>query len=154
AVIAWTELGLAQRSRRGRVREPSPGSRLTRHLAALMVALGLALPAAKAEARKHAAPAAAATACTDSDETALWWAPQAPAAGTTIKLLAVGEENGAGELTAIDPAGARHALTVARHPGLPGSVSAELTAAHAGTYRIVWTRGDHTLACRTIDVAS
>jgi len=35
-------------------------------LAALMVALGLALPAAKAEARKHAAPAAAATACTDS----------------------------------------------------------------------------------------
>jgi hypothetical protein len=153
-VIAWTELGLAQRSRRGRVREPSPGSRLTRHLAALMVALGLALPAAKAEARKHAAPAAAATACTDSDETALWWAPQAPAAGTTIKLLAVGEENGAGELTAIDPAGARHALTVARHPGLPGSVSAELTAAHAGTYRIIWKRGDHTLACRTIDVAS
>ena len=51
--------------------------------------------------RATAKPSAAAgggSACTDSDETALWWSPQAPAAGATIKLLAVGEESGAGEL--------------------------------------------------------
>ena len=69
---------------------------------------------------KSSAAAPGASACTDSDETALWWSPQAPTAGATIKLLAVGEESGAGELSAIDPAGARHALTVARHPGVPG----------------------------------
>ena len=54
----------------------------------------------------------------------------------------MGEESGAGELSAIDPAGARHALTVARHPGVPGSLSAELAAPHAGAYRVTWTRGD------------
>ena len=93
-------------------------------------------------------------ACTDSDDTALWWSPLAPAAGATIKLLAVGEESGAGELAAIDPAGARHALTVTRHRASPASLSAELTAPHAGAYRVTWTRGDKTLACRTIEVAA
>ncbi|HVV50915.1 MAG TPA: hypothetical protein VHO06_14710, partial [Polyangia bacterium] len=78
----------------------------------------------------------------------------APAAGATIKLLAVGDENGAGELAAIDPVGARHALAVARHPGLPGSLSAELAAPRAGSYRVTWTRGERTLACRTIEVTA
>ena len=131
----------------------------------LMAALVLTAAGGEVQARaKHATPhattgkspaaAPSASACTDSDETALWWSPLAPAAGATIKLLAVGEENGAGELSAIDPAGARHALTVVRHPGVPGSLSSELTAPRAGTYRVIWTRGDRTLACRTIEVAA
>jgi hypothetical protein len=102
--------------------------------------------------KSSAAPGGAA--CADSAETALWWSPEAPAAGATIKLLAVGEESGAGELSATDPAGTRHALTVARHPGVPGSLSAELAAPHAGAYRVTWTRGDRTLACRTIEVTA
>ena len=122
----------------------------------------LALAGGNARARsKHAVAAhpgaphtGAPAACGDSDEAALWWSPLAPAAGATIKLLAVGEESGAGELTAIDPAGQRRALTVARHPGLPGSLSAELTAPRAGAYRVTWTRGDRTLACQTLDVAA
>ncbi len=132
---------------------------------ALLAALVLAAAGGEAQARaKHAtaratnarssAAAPSASACTDSDETALWWSPLAPSAGATIKLLAVGEESGAGELSAIDPAGARHALTVVRHPGVPGSLSAELTAPHAGAYRVSWTRGDRTLACRTIAVVA
>ncbi len=137
------------------MRRPS-GARLA---AALVLAGLLALFAGGAQARaKHptsaASAARSASACADSDEAALWWSPLAPAAGATIKLLAVGEESGAGELAAIDPAGARHALTVVRHPGLPGSLSAELTAPHAGAYRVTWTRGDRTLACRTIEVAA
>ena len=71
----------------------------------------------KATAGSSAA-APGASACTDSDETALWWSPAAPTAGAAVKLLAVGEESGAGELSVIDPAGARHALTAARHPGV------------------------------------
>ena len=129
---------------------------------ALVAALVLAAAGGEAHARaKHTTAAArssaavpSAAACTDSDETALWWSPVAPAAGATIKLLAVGEESGAGELSAIDPAGQRHALTVARHPGLPGSLSAELTAPHPGAYRVLWTRGDRALACRTIQVSA
>jgi hypothetical protein len=131
----------------------------------LVAALVLAAAGGETQARaKHATPQATtgkssaaapgASACADSDETALWWSPLAPSAGTTIKLLAVGEESGAGELAAIDPAGARHALTVARHPGVPGSLSAELTAPRAGAYRVTWTRGDRTVACRTIQVAA
>ncbi len=131
----------------------------------LMAALVLTAAGGEVQARaKHATPhattgkspavAPSASACTDSDETALWWSPLAPSAGATIKLLAVGEESGAGELSAIDPSGARHPLTAVRHPGVPGSLSSELTAPHAGTYRVLWTRGDRTLACRTIEVAA
>jgi hypothetical protein len=128
----------------------------------LVAALVLAASGGEAHARaKHTTAAArssgavpSAAACTDSDETALWWSPLAPAAGATVKLLAVGEESGAGELSAIDPAGQRQALAVARHPGLPGSLSAELTAPHPGAYRVLWTRGDRALACRTIQVSA
>ncbi len=129
---------------------------------ALLAALLLIGAGGEAQARaKHAttparstAAAPGASACTDSDETALWWSPLAPAAGATIKLLAVGEENGGGELSVTDPAGQRHALTVVRHPGVPGSLAAELTAPRAGAYRVSWTRGDRTLACRSIEVAA
>ena len=137
---------------------------MKRALGGLMAALVLTAAGGEVQARGKHATAHATTpakstavvpgACTDSDETALWWSPLAPTAGTAIKLLAVGEESGAGELAAIDPAGGRHALTVVRHPGVPGSLSSELTAPHAGAYRVLWTRGDRTLACRTIEVAA
>ncbi len=129
---------------------------MTAQRAALALTLVLALAGANAEARakKAAAPAAASGGCADSDDKALWWSPLAPAAGATIKLLAVGDEEGGGELTATDPAGARHLLAGTRHPGVPGSLSAELGAPHAGAYRVTWTRGDKRLACRTIEVAA
>jgi hypothetical protein len=128
--------------------------RATLAVFALMALAGGRAEARAAKKKPAAAAASSTTGCTDSDDKALWWSPRAPAAGATIKLLAVGEEDGAGELAAVDPAGARHALSVTRHPGVPGSVAAELTAPRPGTYRITWTRGDKTLACRTIDVAA
>ncbi|HEY4395992.1 MAG TPA: hypothetical protein VGP64_18135, partial [Polyangia bacterium] len=132
--------------------------RLGRHaLAVLAVVPLLVLAGGRAEARagakKKAAAAASAGGCADSEDKALWWSPVAPVAGATIKLLAVGEEDGAGELSATDPAGAHHALAGTRHPGVPGSLAAELTAPKAGTYRVTWTRGDKTLACRVMEVA-
>ncbi|HVT06778.1 MAG TPA: hypothetical protein VHO67_04955, partial [Polyangia bacterium] len=106
--------------------------------------------AATTTAKPHAAPAG----CADSDEHALWIAPQQPVAGAPVKLLGVGDEEGSGELAVVQPDGQRRALTVARHPGLPGSLSAELPAARPGAYRVVWTRGDKTVACRAFDVAA
>ena len=124
--------------------------------AALALLALLAAPAAEARS-KHARPAAAketAAGCADSDEAALWWSPFAPAAGAPIKLLAVGDENAAGDLAVVGPDGHRQALTVARHPGVPGSLSAQLSPARAGSYRVLWTRGERTVACRVMEVAA
>ncbi len=119
---------------------------------ALMGAAGQARTKPKTKPRPaHGAPAGA---CADSDEHALWIAPQQPAASAPVKLLAVGDEDGAGELAVVGPDGQRRPLTVARHPGLPGSLSAELTGAKPGPYRVLWTRGDKLVACRAFDVAA
>ncbi|HSS37336.1 MAG TPA: hypothetical protein VLT58_01080, partial [Polyangia bacterium] len=106
---------------------------------------------AKAKAR---AAGGAGAACADSDEHALWIAPQQPVAGAPVKLLAVGDEEATGDLAVVQPDGQRRALTVARHPGLPGSLSAELPAARPGAYRVVWARGDKTVACRAFEVVA
>jgi hypothetical protein len=103
---------------------------------------------------KPAKHAAGGDACADSDERALWIAPVAPAVGTPVKLLAVGSEQASGELALVEPDGNRRALTVARHPGVPGSLSADLAAPRAGRYRFVWTEGDRTVACRAFEVAA
>jgi hypothetical protein len=110
---------------------------------------------AKGSARaKHgaaAAPAPATHGCADSDEAALWWSPAAPAAGATIKLLAVGEGAATGELAIVDPAGKRQALGTAKRAG---SLTAELTGVRAGRYKVVWSQGERQVACRELDVAT
>ncbi|MES1165685.1 MAG: hypothetical protein ABUR63_08010 [Verrucomicrobiota bacterium] len=125
----------------------------TRATGTWVVVLSLWGAVAAAKTKTTTKPHAAAGACADSDEHALWIAPQQPVAGAPVELLAVGDEEASGELAIVQPDGARHALTVARHPGLPGSLSAELPAGRAGAYRVVWTRGDKTVACRAFDVA-
>jgi hypothetical protein len=123
----------------------------------VLFSLSLLLVSKPAAARaKRAAPPAEKTSagpCTDSDEAALWWSPQAPTAGGAIKVLAVGEGVAAGELAVVDPDGRQHPLTVTRHPGLPGSLAAELAAPRAGQYRLLWKRGDRT-ACREVEVVA
>jgi hypothetical protein len=128
----------------------------TRAAAALGMAAALMGWGAEAKTNKTSKPHVEATAagCADSDEHALWTSPQQPVAGAPIKLLGVGDEDGAGELAVIAPGNQKRALTVARHPGLPGSLSAELTGGRAGSYRVVWTRGDKTVACRAFEVAA
>jgi hypothetical protein len=101
---------------------------------------------------RHAA--AGGDSCADSDERALWIAPVAPAAGGPVKLLAVGSEQASGELALIEPDGHRRALAAARHPGVPGSLTADLAAPRAGAYRLVWTEGERTVACRAFEVAA
>jgi len=118
--------------------------------------LGLSSRSAYARGKHPAAPSAqkgGSGPCADSDEAALWWSPLAPVAGGAIKVLAVGDPTAAGEMAVVDPDGRRHALTVTRHPGLPGSLSAEVAAPHAGSYRLTWTRGEKS-ACREIAVTA
>ncbi|HEY7370751.1 MAG TPA: hypothetical protein VIF57_01140, partial [Polyangia bacterium] len=54
--------------------------------------------------------------CTDSDATALWVAPLAPAVGQPVKVMGVGD---GGDLTVTDPQGGERALTVVRRDGTP-----------------------------------
>src|SRR6185312_6140603 len=115
---------------------------------------GATKSATKTATKARSAGGASGSGCADSDEHALWISPQQPVAGGAVKLLAVGDEDATGELAVVEPDGQRRALTPARHPGLPGSLSADLTRARAGTYRVLWTRGDRTVACRTFDVAA
>jgi hypothetical protein len=115
---------------------------------------GVAWAKASKHADKPAKRAVSADGCADTDERALWIAPAAPSAGTPVKLLAVGDEQATGELALVEPGGQRRALTVARHPGVPGSLSADLATPRAGSYRVVWTQGDRTVACRAFDVAA
>ncbi|HMC94298.1 MAG TPA: hypothetical protein VKO16_05950, partial [Polyangia bacterium] len=139
--------------RRGRSSSPRSRSLL---LSLLPLLAPSPLLAKSAAARgKHASPPAEKTnggPCSDGDEAALWWSPQTPIAGGAIKVLAVGDGAAAGDLAVVDPDGHHRTLTVARHPGSPGSLSAELAAPHAGAYRLTWTRGDR-VACRDIEVA-
>jgi hypothetical protein len=125
----------------------------TRATGTWVVVLSLWGAAAVAKTKPKAHAGAGAT-CADSDEHALWIAPQQPVAGAPVKLLAVGDEEATGELTVVQPDGQRRALTVARHPGIPGSLAAELSAARPGAYRVVWARGDKPVACRAFDVAA
>jgi hypothetical protein len=92
-------------------------------------------------------------ACHDGDEAALWWAPQAPVAGATIKLLAVGDA-ASGELEATGPDGAARKLTAVARSGPPGSLAADLPAPKPGRYRVSWSHAGKAVACRTIEVAA
>ena len=126
-------------------------------LAAALFGLSAGHVAARGKAKKKAATDAPATrevdgACTDSDATALWWSPLAPAAGQTIKIMAVGD--GSADLTVTDPHGDEKALTTVRRDGPPTSVSAEYTTTRAGAHRLIWRRAGKPIACRKIPVAA
>jgi hypothetical protein len=114
--------------------------------------LRLALAALLLAAAPASAAAAAAPACDNSEGAAIWWSPQAPAAGAPLKLLAVG--GAAGDLAVTGPDGHARTVEVVRRAGPPGSLAAELAAPRVGRYRVVWTRGDHVLACQQIQVAA
>ena len=51
------------------------------------------------------------------------------------------------------PDGRRAALAATRRGTAPVSLSAEVASPRAGHTRFVWTRGDHVVACREVDVA-
>jgi len=135
----------------------TPRRAAPRTAALVLAAVGAAFARAPAKS-KHAAAAsaggsAAGSGCADGDDAAIWWAPRAPAAGGTIKLLAVGD-GGDGTLQVTPPDGKTASPAVVRRGGPPASLAAEIPAPRPGRYRVVWSRGDKRVACRVIDVAA
>jgi hypothetical protein len=109
----------------------------------------------KAGGKSADAPAAKAPAdgaCADSDSTAIWWSPQAPAAGRPVKIMAVGD--GSGELSVAELGGDARVLATVSREGPPTSMTADFTPARAGTYQLTWRRGGKTIACRKVAVAA
>ena len=96
----------------------------------------------------------AAGGCTDGAAATIWVSPAAPVAGSPIAIFAVADGGATGELTATGPDGRRATLTTVRRGTSPLSVSSELAAPRAGRTRLVWTRGEHVVACRELDVAA
>jgi hypothetical protein len=97
---------------------------------------------------------AADAACADGGGATIWVSPAAPVAGTAVAIFAVADGGAAGALTATGPDGHRIALTAAARGTAPLSLSAELAAPRAGRTRLVWTRGEHVVACRDVDVVA
>jgi hypothetical protein len=93
-------------------------------------------------------------ACEEGAGTAIWLSPEAPVAGAPVSILAVAESGATGELAAVGADGKRTALAPVRRGTSPASLSAELAAPRAGKLRVTWTRGDHVVACREVEVAA
>ena len=90
--------------------------------------------------------------CADGPAATLWTSPETPVAGAPLAILAVAEGGPAGALTATGPDGHRAALATTARGTSPVGVSAEIAAPRAGRTRLVWTRADHVVACRDVDV--
>jgi hypothetical protein len=119
---------------------------------ALVLLLAPAAASAKSKGGKSSA-AARSNGCEDGASATIWVSPEAPIAGAPIAVFAVADGGATGELTVTGPDGRRAALAAVRRGTAPVSLSAELPAARAGRTRFVWTRGDHVVACREVDVA-
>ena len=123
-------------------------------LAALFVIASPPHAEARDKGKGKSAPATRepAGSCSDSDGTALWWSPLAPAIGQPVKIMAVGD--GAGELALADPKGAERVLTTVRRDGPPSSMTADFTPTAAGNHQLIWKRGGKAIACRKVPVAA
>jgi hypothetical protein len=124
--------------------------------AAISVAVSLlaAGPPALARAPARAKRAGDSAACADGADATIWISPESPVAGAPLRVLAVASGGAPGELAMSGGDGKRVALTATRRGTAPLGLSAEVPAARAGRMRVVWTRGDRTLACREVDVTT
>src|SRR6185436_4194491 len=91
--------------------------------------------------------------CEESAQTRIWWSPELPAAGQSLRLLAVSAESLEGASLALVQSKARTSSTVARG-GPPFSAAAEVGDPAAGKARIELRRGDKLLACHEVEVAA
>jgi hypothetical protein len=103
-------------------------------------------------AMSWAFPARAAP-CQEPSQIQLWWSPELPAAGQSLRLLAVSGESLEGTSLALVQGKTRALNTVGRG-GPPFSAAAEVGDPTAGKARIELRRGDKVLACRELEVAA
>jgi hypothetical protein len=99
-----------------------------------------------------AAPARAAS-CEEPVHTRIWWSPEAPVAGQSLRLLAVSSEAAGGGARLVLARDKAAPLSTVARGGPPFSHAAEIEKAPAGAARIELRRGDKVVACREIEVS-
>lgn len=96
--------------------------------------------------------------CAESGDTFVFVAPRAPFVGAPLRLRAIGETDGGGELVLRGPDGALVASSSTALGGPPYVVSLDATPAQVGTYRAALVRpgaaGLAMVACRDVVVAA
>jgi hypothetical protein len=108
--------------------------------------------AAYAKAKPSKAEKSGGGNCEDGAAATIWISPETPVAGAPLRVLAVADSGGAGELAITGADGKRAALAAERRGTAPASLSAEVPAPRAGRARVTWTRGDRVVACREVEV--
>jgi hypothetical protein len=117
--------------------------------------LALAIVVAAAIPSQVSAAHAGETPCSvpeNSAYTQIWWSPAAPTFGSALRLLAVREAGGAGNLRVTLPDGAQHTLPTSQRGGPPFSFYAELAVPQARWIRVELMVGDAPAACRRIPI--
>lgn len=90
--------------------------------------------------------------CVQGDEVRIWLSPRAPAVKGGLDILAVATDGALDGLRVSDPTGHRRPLPTRAFGGPPWSLSAAITEAEGGHYRIEALREGRTLSCREIRV--
>jgi hypothetical protein len=99
------------------------------------------------------APGLRASPCEEPAETRIWWSPQDPIPGQSLRLLAVSGQPGEGaKLVLVRDQAPVTTLTTTLRGGPPWSFAAELADAPAGSTRIELRRGSRLIACRKLEI--
>jgi len=93
---------------------------------------------------------AALGACNDDGATTIWFSPQSPQSGESIRVLAVATDAPPERLWLIVRETEPRALSAEARGGPPWSLETEVTVPSAGRTRIEVRRGGETVACREI----
>jgi len=118
-------------------------------VAVIVTALVLAAGAAGASSN-----ASSAAECAEPFDVRLWWSPRLPMADVRLRFIAVAERKPISELVAVDPAGRMMPLDVVERGGPPWSLVATIERPASGHWRVEARRGDSTVACRRVEVAT
>jgi hypothetical protein len=92
--------------------------------------------------------------CPEGSEVELWTSPDAPEAGQPLRILAVAESRGAGEIFASADGHKAAPLPTVRRGGPPFSFAAEVAAPTAGPLRIELRADGRTRSCKVVNVVA
>ncbi|MGR9108464.1 MAG: hypothetical protein ACU843_16210, partial [Gammaproteobacteria bacterium] len=90
--------------------------------------------------------------CDENPDAVIWTSPRQPFAREPLKVMAVLTDGPAATLLVTGPDGRSLALDNVSRGGPPWSLSADLHAVRAGSYRIEVLRGGKALACRRVTI--
>jgi hypothetical protein len=129
---------------RGRAKQTHPLPALIRNaVAAALITIAAA----------DAAAAPRAQTCNETADTRIWWSPEVPVAGQSLRIIAVAPAARAPRLHA-GRAGKLTPLPTTKRLGPPPSFAAVIERPSAGAQRIELRQGDRVLACKVIEVVA